>query len=309
MMTTPTRARSRRAGSPSRRKRSDLKVALVFLIPLILMYGVYYIFSIYFLVQTSFTRVSISFFDSVNVGWNNYLLLVSDPEFLHAILNNLIFAGVAIAASLTVGFFIAIALSTGVRAKRLMYVLFLLPTLMPSALIASIFGSMLEQQYGTLNETLRFLGLGFLTQTWLETPGLAYGSVAVLFAYLIGLPILFYTSDLSALPTDALEAALIDGAGTFRIMRSVIYPMMKATHITVILSILLGSFRAFELVLFTTNGGPNGLTEIAGTYLLSFSQGGPTIGYVSAAAIIVLVVAFIISIVQMFVLREKRVGK
>jgi raffinose/stachyose/melibiose transport system permease protein len=305
-MTTTVRARSKRPGSPSRRKRSDLRVALIFLLPLIVMYGVYYLFSIYFLVQTSFTKVSISFFNSINVGWNNYVLLVSDPEFLRSILNNLIFAAVAIAASLTVAFFIAIALSTGVRAKRLMYVIFLLPTLMPSALVASIFGSMLEQQYGTLNQTLRFLGLGFLAQTWLVTPGWAYAAVAVLFAYLIGLPILFYTSDLSALPTDALEAALIDGAGTFRIMRSVIYPMMKATHITVILSILLGSFRAFELVLFTTNGGPDGITQISGTYLLSFSQGGPTIGYVSAAAIVVLVVAFIISIVQMFVLRDKK---
>jgi raffinose/stachyose/melibiose transport system permease protein len=305
-MTTSLRGRDVSSGAPRRRKKSDLKVALIFLLPLLLMYGIYYIFSIYFLVQTSFTKVSISFFDSINVGWNNYVLLLSDPEFLRSILNNLIFAAVAIAASLTIAFFIAIALSTGVRAKRLMYVVFLLPTLMPSALIASIFGSMLEQQYGTLNETLRFLGLGALAQSWLVTPGWAYAAVCVLFAYLIGLPILFYTSDLSALPTESLEAALIDGAGTFRIMRSVIYPMMKATHITVILSILLGSFRAFEVVLFTTNGGPDGLTSISGTYLLSFSQGGPTIGYVSAAAIVVLIVAFIISIIQMFVLRDSK---
>lgn len=293
-----------------RRRKSDLRTALLFLIPLIVMYAVYYVASIAFLGQTSFTKVSISFFNSVDVGWRNYELLVTDPDFLRSLLNTVVFAAIGIAASLTIAFFIAVALATGVRAKRALYVLFLLPTLMPVSLIATIWGAMLQERFGSLNETLRAVGLGALTQSWLTEPGWAYIAVAVLCTYLIGLPILYYTADLAALPVESLEAALLDGASTFRIMRSVIYPMMRSTHITVILALLLGSFRAFETVLFTTSGGPNGSTEIAGTFLYGFTaNGGSTIGYVSAAAILVLLVALIISIVQMVVLRERKDGR
>jgi raffinose/stachyose/melibiose transport system permease protein len=290
-----------------RRGRSDWKVAIVFLLPLLVIYAVYYVYSIIFLVQTSFTTVSITFFESVEVGWKNYVELVNDPVFVRAIGNNLVFAAVSIVAALVVAYFIAVALSTGVRARRLYYLIFLLPALTPSSLIATLFGSMLEQKFGILNETLRAIGLGALAQPWLTNPGLAFGVVCVIFVYLIGLPIMYYTADLSALPSEAVEAALLDGAGTFRIMRSIIWPMMRSTHITIILALLLGSFRGLEVVLFSTAGGPGETTQIVGTYLYGFeTSSSSVIGYVSAAAVIVLVIALIISIVQMIVTRPRK---
>lgn len=289
------------------KKRSDWKVALLFLLPLLVMYAVYYVYSIIFLGGTSFTKVSITFFNSVDVGWRNYEQLITDPVFIRAIVNNLLFATISVVVALTVAFFIATALATGVRAKRLFYLLFLLPALMPLSLVATIFGSMLTERTGVLNETLRAVGLGALAQPWLTQPGLAFGVVAVIFCYLIGLPVMYYTSDLAALPTDSLEAALLDGAGTFRIMGSIIYPMMKGTHITVILSLLLGSFRALEVVLFSTKGGPGQTTEIVGTYLYGFAtSAGPTIGFVSAASVVVLLIALVISITQMILTRPRK---
>lgn len=291
----------------SRRKRSDGRAALIFLLPLLAMYLVYFVYSTIFLGRTSFTRTSITFFDSSYVGWQNYTQLLTDSVFIRSILNNLAFATISVAAALTVGFFIAVALATGVRGKRLFSVIFLLPVLMPLSLLATLFGSMLQQRYGVLNNVLNSVGLGFLARPWLTDPGLAFGVVAVIFCFLIGLPILYYTAHLAALPTDSLEAALIDGAGPFRIMRSVIYPMLASTHVTVILSLFLGSFRALEVVLFSTQGGPGERTEIVGSYLYGWAtSAGPTIGYVSAASVIVLVVAALIALVQMILTRPRK---
>jgi raffinose/stachyose/melibiose transport system permease protein len=291
------------------RRRSNGRVAFLFLLPLIVMYAIYYVYSIGFLSVTSFTRVSVTFFNSVNVGWQNYQQLVTDPVFLRALINNLAFGAISILAALTIAFFIATALATGVRAKRLFYLIFLLPALMPLSLISTIFGSMLTERDGVFNDTLRAIGLGGLAQPWLTQPNLAFGVVAVLFCYLIGLPIMYYTADLSALPVDSLEAALIDGAGTFRILRSIIYPMMRNTHITIILSLLLGSFRALEVVLFSTQGGPGQSTEVVGSYIYGFAtSAGPTIGFVSAISMVVLVIALIISLVQLLVSRPRKSG-
>lgn len=290
-----------------RRRRSEWKAALLFLSPLLALYAVYYLYSIAFLSQTSLQRVGIALARPVQVGFDNFRLLFTDPVFGQAVVNNLVFAAVSIIASLTLAFFIAVALATGIRGRKVFYLLFLLPALMPLSLVATIFGSMLQERFGVLNEVLRAVGLGGLAQAWLTTPNLAYAAVILIFCYLIGLPIMYYTSDLSALPTSALEAALIDGAGTFRIMRSIIYPMMKATHITVILALLLGSFRALEQVLFSTGGGPGARTEIVGTYLYGYTNsGGQTIGFVAAASIVVLLIAFVISVAQMYFTRDRK---
>ena len=284
--------------------------ALVFLSPLLGIYLVYFLYSIIFLVQTSTQRVGISLLRPIGVGFENFAILFSDPVFATSILNNLVFAAISIIAALTIAFFIATALSTGIRGRKVFYLIFLLPALMPVSLVATIFGSMLQERFGMLNETLRAVGLGSLTQAWLNESGWAYAAVALLFCYLIGLPIMYYTADLSALPTSSLEAALLDGAGTFRIMRSIIYPMMKGTHVTVILALLLGSFRALEQVLFATGGGPGNTTEIVGTYLYGYvNSGGKTIGFASAASIVVLLIALLISLLQMYLTRTRKADR
>lgn len=297
---------TRRSLSRSR-TRTPWRTVFLFLSPLFVIYAIYFMYSIVFLINTSVSRVSITFLNPLPVGLQNFEQLLSDPVFIRSIFNNLVFAAISIGAALTVGFFIAVALSTGVRAKRFFYAIFLLPALMPVSLVATIFGSMLEQRYGVLNETLRNVGLGALAQPWLTEPGLAFGVVAVLFCYLIGLPIMYYTADLSGVNTSAIEAALIDGAGAFRIMRSVIFPMMGATHLTIILALLLGSFRALEVVLFSTGGGPADSTDIVGTYIYGFAtSSGPTIGYVAAASIVVLLIALVISTMQMLLTRPRK---
>lgn len=304
-MSTQTAPRVRPSAPQRRRGKKDLLTALGFLGPLLAIYGVFFGYGFVFLFQTSLTRVSLSFSNAVEVGWDNYRLLFTEGTFASAVWHNLVFAVISIVAAMTVGFFIAYAVSAGLRPKRLIYALFLVPALMPLSLVATIFATMLQERFGVLNETLRAVGLDAAAQSWLTDPGLAFGSVAIIFCYLIGLPIMYYTADLSSVPTDSVEAALLDGAGTLAIMRRVIYPMMRNTHITVVLSLLLGSFRALEVVLFSTGGGPAGRTEIVGTFLYRFSTDpGPRTGFVAAGAVMVLLVAFVISMVQLLVSRR-----
>jgi raffinose/stachyose/melibiose transport system permease protein len=288
------------------RRRAQGRAATAFLTPLLAIYLVFFGYGFWFLARTSTTKVSLAFTNAVEVGADNYRILLENETFLRALINNVLFGGISIVAALTLGFFVAFALSAGLRPKRLLHVLFIVPALMPLSLVGTVFGSMLQQQFGVLNQTLRSVGLGRLAQPWLTEPGLAFAAVAVIFCYLIGLPIMYYTADLSIFPTDVIEAALIDGAGTFQILRAVIYPMMTSTHLTVILSLLLGSFRALEVALFSTGGGPAGSTEIVGTFLYRFSTDpGPRTGFVAAGAVVILLVAFVISIAQMLITRPR----
>ena len=295
-----------------RRTGREGLVAALFLVPLVAMYGVYFAYSFWFLIRTSVEKVDLSFADAVNVGWHNYQLVYNDPEFRRAVLDNLVFAAAAIVIGLTIAFGIAVMLASRPRGRRTYLTIFLVPALTPVALVATIFGQMLEYQLGSLNSTLRALGLGFLARHWLTQPNWAFGAVIGLFAYLIGLPIMYYTAGLSTINTSVLEAALIDGAGPWRLMRSVLHPMMRATHVTVVLALLLGSFRAFEIVLLSTGGGPGDSTQIVGTYTYSFfTSGGQTIGLASAASVLILIIALLVSSVQNIVLtrNERRLAR
>lgn len=282
-----------------KKKNKHNLAALGFLLPLLLFYGVFYIYSFYFLISTSFLKTNISLRDPVFVGLDNYVLLFTHDLFYKAIFNTLLFAFIAIVAAITLGFFLAVMLSTGMRGSRFLYGVFLLPALMPMALVASVFGVMLEFRYGMINEVLRAVGLEILAQRWLVDPTWAYAAVIVIFVYVIGLPILYYTADLSTLNTSLLEAAVVDGAGTFQMFILVVFPLLRGAHKTVTLSILLGTFRAFEIVYLSTGGGPSGATEITGTYLYNFATSGTNIGYVSAASVVVLLIALGISFIQL----------
>jgi raffinose/stachyose/melibiose transport system permease protein len=279
-------------------------VALAFLLPLLAFYGVYYIYSFGFLAKVSQQQVGLSFIDQIQVGFQNYGLILTDPIFQRSIVNNLVFAAISIAASLTLGFIIAMMLATGARLNRAMYVVFLLPSLIPLSLFASVFGRMLETQGGAFNSALSAIGLGGLQQDWLGSDPTAYAAVFVLLVYLIGLPIMYYRSDVSNVNVSVLEAALLDGASTFQVFRLVLFPLLRTTHLTVILSVLLGSFRAFDLIYFSTGGAPSGRTGISGTYIYQAALGQNKVGYAAAASVIVLIIALAVSLVQIVVTRR-----
>lgn len=267
--------------------------------PLFLMYTVYYFFSSGFLLYASFQRLSIALTNGRFVGFQNFYLLLSDPRFLNAFMNNMIFAAASVIAGLTIGFFIAVALSTGVRGKAFFYAVFLLPALMPLALVASVFRTMLETRFGAVNVFLTDVGLQAFTQEWLINPPLAYGVVIILFVYLIGLPVLYYTANLATINTSLLESAVLDGAKTWRLLVEILFPLMKGTHRTIVISTLLTSFRAFDVVFFSTGGGPAGTTEITGTYVYDFSTSGTNVGYGASAAVTVLVLTLLLSAIHL----------
>lgn len=287
--------------------RGRIRTALLFLLPLALFYGVFYVYSFAYVGVASFLDTDITLRDAEFVGLDNYELLLTHDRFYTAIFNTLAFAAVAILAALTIGFFLAVVLSTKMRGHQFFYAVFFLPALMPMSLVASVFAVMLASRFGTVNEILRFVGLDELTQRWMGDPTLAWISVAMIFVYVIGLPIMYYTADLATINISLLEAAVVDGAGPWPMFRLILFPLTKAARRTIILATLFGAFRAFEVVYLSTGGGPSGRTEIAGTYLYNFSTSGVNVGYVASAAVVVLLIALGISMVSLLLQRRSEV--
>ena len=280
-------------------KRNN-RAGFLFLLPLIVIFIGLLGYSFYFLIVNSFRDVTITFRQTEFTGLANYKTVLTDLKFWRSLLNTFILSAANIFCGLTFGFFIAIVLNFKMKGKRFFHALFFIPSMLPIALMAAVFSSMLEYKNGIINQLLRGVGLDVLAQRWLADPRLAIFSVCSVSVFLIGIPIMYYTADLTTISDSVLEAATMDGAKTRHQLFLVIYPMLKNTHKTIILSMLLGGFREMERVFLMTDGGPGGKTEIIGTYIYRATRSaGSNIGLVCAAAIVVLIVAFLISFIQL----------
>ncbi|KQZ10902.1 hypothetical protein ASD23_01770 [Agromyces sp. Root1464] len=264
----------------------------------------YFLYSFGILGMVSTERVGLTFRNAVDVGMQNFVLVLEDPTFQRSLINTIVFGLFSVLVALTLGFILAMMLASGVRMRRLFYTVFLLPSLIPMSLFATVFSRMLETRDGAINDGLRNLGLGFLAQDWLGDPTAAYVAIGILLTYTIGLPIMYYTTDVAQVNASIVESATLDGASVWQIYRIMLFPLLRTTHITVILSVILGSFRAFDIIYFSTGGQPGGRTDITGTYIYKATLGLDRVGYAAAASIIVLIIALIISVVQIIVRRK-----
>lgn len=284
----------------SKMKRKNNKAGYLFLSPMLLLFCGLFGYSMVFLIKNSLYRVTISFKDIEYLGMKNYLTVVKDFNFWGALFHTFLLAGANILCGLTLGFLIAVFLNFKIFGKRFFHALFFIPSMLPMALMAAVFNSILQYKEGILNQILRKLHLDFLCQRWLADPGLAMISVMSVSIFLIGIPIMYYTADMTVISKSVLEAASIDGAKFRHILTMILYPMLKNTHKTIILSMLLGSFREMDRVFMMTDGGPGGATEIIGTWIYRFTRApGSNLGKVCAASVIVILISFSIGFVQL----------
>ncbi|MDC7231660.1 MAG: sugar ABC transporter permease [Spirochaetales bacterium] len=271
-----------------------------------LIVGILLFYSIFFVIKNSFFDFDLSFREFRFVGLHNYSRLLTDPIFYKSIFNNVIFSLVIILAGVTLGFLFAVLLSTNIKGNRLLFAILFLPSIVPRALIATVFKEMLEYHSGTVNTVLSYLGMNVQDLTWLTDPGMAYFSVITVLVYMLGIPLLYYNAELTTIDSGIYESAQLDGANFITLITKIIFPLVKASHKTIVISTLLAMFRMFEVVFLLTSGGPGFTTEITGTYIYRFTRRGMDLGYVSAAATIILVIALCLSVVQIKLLYKSK---
>lgn len=171
-------------------KKTGLKVAkknnragFLFLLPLIVIFIGLLGYSFYFLISNSFRDVTITILQ-IRICWFSKLQTIfKDKSFWKSLLNTFILSTANIFCGLTFGFIIAIILNFKIKGKRFFHALFFIPSMLPIALMATVFGSMLEYKNGIVNQILRGVGLGALAQRWLGRSETGNGSCVFRFHF------------------------------------------------------------------------------------------------------------------------------
>ena len=285
--------------SIAKNKLAKKIVPYLYVLPIIILSG---LFLYYCIGSTAYT--SLYEWNGINdeikfIGLENYKNLFEDKVFYISLFNTLIFFVFTVGIQAMLGLLLAVLLRAKLRGHTLFKSIFFMPVVMAPIIIASIFRIMMDYNLGNLNVMLRALHLDFLAVSWLGDPKYSLMSVIIVNVFeWMGFSMVMYYSGLLALPDDVFESARIDGAGFFNTLFKITIPMLKGTTSTLIVLGIVGSLKTFDIVVMLTGGGPGRSTEFITTFLYKRTIEEYKAGSGAAIGIIILIIAFVMSIIQ-----------
>ncbi|WNR46037.1 carbohydrate ABC transporter permease [Paenibacillus roseipurpureus] len=191
------------------------------------------------------------------VGLDNFKQVFTDPDFLAIIKNTLIFVAGGTLAPFVLGLIWAIVLNQGFKGAEILRGLTLVAWIVPSTAIGFLWMWIFHAQYGVLNGVLSFFGLIDNNINWLGQTETSMMVVIIAKSWQT-LPwfMAFLLGGLQGVSTEQVEAARIDGAGNWQVLRHVVLPDMKEIISLVLLLGTIGSLQHFDLPWVMTQGGP-----------------------------------------------------
>ncbi|NUT12034.1 MAG: sugar ABC transporter permease, partial [Nonomuraea sp.] len=231
-------------------------------------------------------------------GLANFADQLTDPQFGRAVWNTIKLAFLTVPVGLGLALLIAVALNT-IKGSNVYRVVYFMPVVTSSVAVALMWQVILAgDENGVLNTSLqRWFGVS--GPDWLLDPGWVIVAIAVVTIWSsLGLNVVIFLAGLQTIAPQVMEAARIDGAGNFRIFRSVTLPLLSPTIFFSSVVAVISSFQAFDqiYVLVDPKDNEGARTIVYHIYDLGFTkfEFGPS----SAAALILLVLTLLVTMAQ-----------
>jgi ABC-type sugar transport system permease subunit len=212
--------------------------------------------------------------------------------------NSLSFAVGAVGGSLILGLLIALLLNQPMKGRDGARAVIFMPTLLSGAAIGIVWVYMFDPRYGLIKTLLSVVSVP--SPIWLRDTTWAMPAVIIVYIWKnVGFTTVIYLAGLQAIPRDLYEAAKVDGASTLWRFRFVTLPMLSPITLFLIVTSILNSFQAFDIINVMTRGGPVDATNNLIYYIYSEGFQAFNAGRAAAASMILFVVMLVITLVQL----------
>ncbi|HEY8437119.1 MAG TPA: sugar ABC transporter permease [Candidatus Limnocylindrales bacterium] len=288
--------------SARRRTLGRNRLYLAGLSPAVFLLALFFVGPALWALVSSFTNRALVGIDAANprfVGFDNYVRLFSDPDFVRVIVNSVVFViGSAIIGQFVLGLLLALLLDHAQRrgfvATGVVYAAVLMAWVNPTIIAGFLWVAMFDFYNGSLNTGLHVLGIGPVN--WLGQGPM----VAIVVANTwrgTAFTMLIFLGALRTIPSDIYEAARVDGAGAFRRFWDHTLPMLRPIAALTLLSVTIATFGTFILIQTLTNGGPAFQTEVIALYAFHEAFQNHAVGYGSTIAVVMLTLNLAFAIV------------
>lgn len=312
--------RLRQSAAQRRRYWRTTALAYLFLLPSIIIIATFHFFSVAFAFYISLFNWRV--LRGAFLGIRNYSVILGDSDFHHALGVTVWYAIFTVPASMFLALGAAILLSRQLKGVTIYRTLFFVPyvtsTVAAAAVwrvifrqdgIASAFWTWAARPAPTwLNEPRGIFALwaqpfGVSLPGWATGPSLALVCIAIMSVwYSQGFDVVVFLAGLTSIPKELYEAARLDGASEWQIVRYLTWPLLLPTTFFIMVISVIGSFKAFNQIYIMTGGGPADTTTTVAllVYNQAFRYG--RLGYASALAFILFAIILAMTLVQFRVL-------
>src|SRR5918997_5598979 len=301
----PPRRKLGATGHESGLRRQQMRYAILFVAPALVVYLVFMVYPFLYTVYLSLTNWNGVDPDKDFVGLANYVRMFGDGAALKSFLNNVIWVIIGTIAPVVIGLFEALVVWSGTRGSIVWRTLFFLPFVLPLVVVAVVWQWIYHPLYGVVNTVLDSIGLDGLSRGWLADPQTALYAVLIAAIWgASGFCFLILNASLQNVDMSTVEASMIDGANWFQRTWNVVIPQI-APQLTMVTTVtLIGGFAVFDIIVVMTGGGPGNASEVLATYAVKAGFQQNEAGYGSALAMLITVLSFVSAI--LFVrLRER----
>jgi raffinose/stachyose/melibiose transport system permease protein len=287
------------------RRPNRWRSAVLFLLPALALYGVLVLLPIvqaayYSLFRWNGLKPLTDF-----VGLANYEKALSDPVFIGAVSHNLLIIILSLTLQIPFALGLALMLNRRFRGRAILRLIFFAPYVISGVITAIVFQLILLPD-GLADRALEGAGLGAFVQGWLADPSIVMLTMFFIITWkYFGFHMILLLAGLQGIPRELEEAAAIDGASRWQVTRRITLPLLGPTlRVSVFLS-MIGALQVFDIIWVTTRGGPVNASNTMATYMIDWGFRRTQLGYGSAAAVILFLMALVVALVyQRYVLRR-----
>lgn len=237
------------------------------------------------------------------VGLDNYVAFFTSSDAPQVLGTTLVFTVVTVGGSMVLGLLVALALNAKVRGTTFARSAVFAPYVLSGVGVGLVWLFIFDPGYGVLSWLLR--GIGQQSPQWINDPQLSLVMVIIVYVWKnLGYCAVVYLAGLQSLPKDVMEAASLDGANGLRRFMSISVPLLSPTTFFLLITTMISSLQAFDLIRIMTPLGNGTSTLIYEAYLQAFGAYNRA-GYSAAISVVLFAILLIITVLQLRFVERK----
>jgi multiple sugar transport system permease protein len=256
-------------------KAGESRFGVLLLVPSLIAFGAIVLWPFLQALSLSLYRYTLRTPTPEWVGLANFRRVLADPAVQSAFVTTSIYVVITTAVSIALGLGWALILNQPFRGRAVLRSVSLIPWIMPSVVTAFLWGWIFNARFGLLNFLAMELGFVDYPVAWLSTSTGAMTAVILTKVWLsIPLFMAFFLAGLQNMDREQVEAARVDGAGNWAVLRDHILPHLRPVLLVVIVLGMIGNLQQFDTIYALTQGGPVRATTVLSieVYKRAFEQ-------------------------------------
>ena len=307
--TAETAASPPRGHAPVRRKRitrrarRDALVFLAFAAPNLVLISLFTYRPLILNIQYSMLDWTLGSRTATFIGLDNYIEFFTSDAGLESLRITAVFTLFTVGGAMVLGLFIALALNINVPGRTLARSAVFAPYVLSGVGVGLVWLFIFDPNFGVLGWILRQVGLE--SPQWFLDPDMSLVMVIIVYVWKnLGYCAIVYLGGLQSLSQDILHAAQLDGAGAVRRFWSISLPLLSPTTFFLLITTLLNSLQAFDLLRIMTPTGRGTNTMLFESYLQAFG-GYSRAGYSATISVLLFVILIVMTVAQILFVERK----